>query len=244
MGFDISLSPSKIGVLKDCAGCFYDENVLKIPRPRGIFPSLPGGVDRVMKDCLDAYRGSMMPSLKDKLPGKLWGTKQQIDKLRNWRSGLKVTLTVQNKTVSLIGALDDLILEPNDSYSPFDTKTKGKEPESDGSEYYLHQLDLYALMLRENGMPPSGKGYLDYWFPIQFGGELMKWGSKLFTLSLDPQRGVEWIEKAVTVMVGTRPSSSPNCEYCKFGMAHIGMAASEARKNAAMAGKDTVTYGK
>ena len=221
MGFDISLSPSKIGVLKDCAGCFYDENVLKIPRPRGIFPSLPGGVDRVMKDCLDAYRGSMFPSLMAKLPGKLWGSVQQVNKLRNWRSGLKVEMKVHNKTVSLIGALDDLIIEPDDSYSPFDTKTKGKEPESDGSEYYLHQLDLYALMLRENGMPPSGKGYLDYWFPVQFSDGSMQMKDKLFTLALEPERGKEWVSKAVGVMLGPRPASSPDCEYCAYKDRHI-----------------------
>lgn len=216
MGFDISLSPSKIGVLKDCPRCFYDENVLKIARPRGIFPSLPGGVDRVMKDCMDAYRGSMLKELAYQLPGKLWGTKQQIDKLRNWRSGLKVQLTVQGQTVSLIGALDDLILEPDDSFSPFDTKTKGKEPESDGAIYYLHQLDLYAFMLRENGMPPSGKGYLNYHFPVQFGGDMMKWGSKLYTMSLDANRGKEWIDKAVDVLIGKRPGRTDSCEYCQF----------------------------
>lgn len=33
MGFDISLSPSKIGVLKDCPKCFYNANVLKVDRP-------------------------------------------------------------------------------------------------------------------------------------------------------------------------------------------------------------------
>lgn len=220
MGSVISLSPSKIGVLKDCPRCFYNENVLKIPRPRGIFPSLPGGVDRVMKDCLDAHRGSLTPSLMGELSGKLWGTKPQMDKLRNWRSGLKVELTVEGHAVQLIGALDDLIYEPDDSYSPFDTKTKGREPENDGAEYYQHQLDLYALMLRENGMPPSGKGYLEYWFPVQFTGAEMAWKSKVFTLTISAEQGVDWIKKAVKTIVGTRPSASSDCEYCEYAGRH------------------------
>ena len=75
----ISLSPSKLGVLRDCAKCFYDANMMSCPQPRGIFPSLPGGVDRVMKMYLDQYRGGLPPSLKGQIPGVLWGTVPEIN---------------------------------------------------------------------------------------------------------------------------------------------------------------------
>lgn len=222
MGWDYSLSPSKIGVLKDCPRCFYDAEVLKVARPRGIFPSLPGGVDLVMKNCFDANRSTWLDCLQTEMQGKtLWGTVEQINKLRNWRSGLKATITVKGKVVSLIGALDDLVVEPDGSYSPFDTKTKGKEPSSDGSEYYQHQLDLYALMLRENGMVPSGKGYLNYWFPVHFEGDDMQWHNKLYTLTVSAESGVLWLSKAVDVLIGPRPDMTPGCEYCKFVSAHM-----------------------
>lgn len=222
MGFDFSLSPSKIGVLKDCPKCFYDAEILKIARPRGIFPSLPGGVDLVMKNCFDANRSTWLTCLQTEMQGKtLWGTVDQINKLRNWRSGLKATITVKGKVVSLIGALDDLILESDRSFSPFDTKTKSKEPSSDGSEYYQHQLDLYALMLRENGMVPSGKGYLNYWFPVQFEGGAMQWRNKLYILNVSAESGALWLMKAVDVLTGSRPAETPGCEYCKFVSAHM-----------------------
>lgn len=226
MGFDISLSPSKIGVLKDCPKCFYNANVLKVERPRGIFPSLPGGVDLVMKHCIDAGRPNLTYKLATQLPGRtLWGGKEQINKLRNWRSGLKVELKIQGKTVSLIGALDDLIVEPDGTFSPFDVKTKGKEPETDGAEYYQHQMDLYSLMLRENKMHPSGKAYLDYYFPVAFHEDntgRMEWGDKLFELAVSPARGMEWLEKAVAIMTaGAAPASSSKCEYCAYLTAYI-----------------------
>lgn len=223
MGYDFSLSPSKLNVLRDCERCFFDANVLKIERPRGIFPSLPGGVDGVMKKCLDEFRGGMPPHLAGLITGKLWGTVPQITKLRNWRSGLKANFAIKGKQVSLIGALDDLIVEADDTYSPYDTKTKGAEPKDDGSVYYQGQLDFYALLLRENGMTPSGKAYLDYWFPHALDHDVMRmsWGSKLYTLTADPDRAVKGLEQAVTIMMGEQPDSNPACEYCRFAQARV-----------------------
>lgn len=222
MGWDISLSPSKIGIMKDCPRCFYDANKLKIEQPRGIFPSLPGGVDRVMKNMIDSNRSSWPAPLVQEMAGKrLWGSTVQIDKLRNWRSGLKTVVTVKGVQVSLIGALDDLVLEADGLVSPYDTKTKGDLPKDDGLQYYNHQLDIYALMLRENGMPPSGKGYLNYWFPVLLNGTWMEWGHKLFTVSADADRGLGWVEQAVTVLQGGQPDSGAACGYCRYADARV-----------------------
>lgn len=213
----ISLSPSKLGVLKECDRCFFDANVLKIERPRGIFPSLPNGVDRVMKDWMDADRSTIIEPLRAELSGKkLWGTIAQITKLRNWRSGLKCTLPIAGTQVSLIGALDDLLVEPNEEFSPYDTKTKGSEPKDDGTQYYQQQMDLYALMLRENGMAPSGKAYLCYWWPASVNGAAMTWKHALYQVTADPSRAVELLRKAVAILGGVRPPSNADCEYCAF----------------------------
>lgn len=220
MGWDISLSPSKLGIYRECTRCFYDANVLKIERPRGIFPSLPGGVDRVMKDYGDQYRGQMMPHLATKLTGTLWGTVEQMNKLRNWRSGLKANLTAHGKSVNVIGALDDLVLEQDGTYSPFDTKTKGDVPKDDGSQYYQGQMDIYALFLKQANMTPSGKAYLDYWYPVVTGGDgSITFKDQLYTLTADPGRAVKLIEDAVAVLIGDRPAVNPTCEYCKFAEA-------------------------
>lgn len=223
MGWDFSLSASKLNLLRECPRCFYDANVLKVERPRGIFPSLPGGVDRVMKVCLDQFRGGLPPHLASTLSGTMWGTVAQITKLRNWRSGLKAVLPIKGKMVSLIGALDDLILEADGTYSPYDTKTKGEEPQNDGAQYYLGQMDFYALLLRENGMTPSGKAYLDYWYPMALtqDGKVMSWGNKSYGFTVDPGRAVATLEQAITIMTGGQPDSNPGCEYCRFAQSRV-----------------------
>lgn len=232
MGWDLSLSASKLNLLAECARCFYDANVLKIERPRGIFPSLPGGVDRVMKDYCDKYRQSLPPQLVGKIAGKLWGTPLQIKPLRHWKSGLKAEIKAAGKIVSLIGALDDLIFEDNDSYSPYDVKTKGAEPQDDGARYYQLQCDIYALLLQENGLPPSGKAYLDYHFPIIMDGDKIAFSDKLFVLKTDTERARATTEKAVTLMLGPQPAIDPKCEYCRFAQPRVD-AAVKAQKQGA-----------
>lgn len=216
MGKRRSLSPSKIGVLRDCARCFYDANNLNVARPRGIFPSLPGGVDRAMKEHTDRYRGAMMPELRDYLSGVLWGNVEQINKLRNWKSGLRAIVTVDGEPWEIIGALDDLILEADGTYSPFDTKTKGDVPKDDGSQYYQEQMDIYALFLRENGMTPSGKAYLAYKYPVSLTMDGIAFATKPYTLTASPDRAIDTITKAVRVLNGKRPAAAAECEYCQF----------------------------
>lgn len=228
MSRNYSLSPSKLGLLRDCARCFYDANVLKIERPRGIFPSLPGGVDRVMKDVMDAVRPSLpahlqrFPQLKD---AHFWGSVEQINKLRHWKSGLKAEVKVGATVVSLIGALDDLLVHDGGTYSPFDTKTKGDVPKDDGSQYYGAQMDIYALFLRENGMPPSGRAYLNYWYPVSMaetaGEALMAWDNVLYELTADPERAIGLVAKAVKVLEGEQPEAYPGCEFCRFAQTRV-----------------------
>lgn len=218
--YDYRLSNSKLGLL-ECLRCFYDANVLKINRPEGIFPGLPNGVDAVMKEHSDLFRGGMMPPMDRVLKGTLWGTVEQITKLRNWQSGLKATVKIGTIVVQLIGAFDDVVQEPDETYSPYDTKTKGWKPKDDGSQYYQGQMDLYAFLLRENGMTPSGKAYLNYWYPVQSDGQAIRFEHDLYTLTTNPNRIVELVGRAVAVLTGGQPASNPTCEYCVFAQKRV-----------------------
>ena len=51
----IKLSPSTINLFLECPRCFWFEKAKGIKRPRGIFPSLPGGMDRVIKESFDGF---------------------------------------------------------------------------------------------------------------------------------------------------------------------------------------------
>jgi len=59
------LSPSSLNLMNECERCFWldKHNVWK--RPNGIFPSLPSGMDRILKTHFDKFRdkGLLPPEL-------------------------------------------------------------------------------------------------------------------------------------------------------------------------------------
>ena len=220
----MQLSPSKLNVLNDCPRCFWIEGTLA-KRPRGIFPSLPGGMDRVFKVYFDQFRGSLPGILKEQLPmHALYDNQANLKRWRFWKGGLTATVQTRHGQVTLIGALDDLLINTETGqHEPLDYKTKGSEPKDDGRQYYQTQLDCYALMLEANRMPVSGKAHLVYFWPEKVVGET-NWtspditcGAALYTLDASPTRAKELIEKAAGILSMLKPpEQSETCEYCTF----------------------------
>ena len=60
-------SPSRLSLIKDCPRCFWLHFNKGIKRPEGIFPSLPNGMDKILKAHFDAFRDKeqLPPELKD-----------------------------------------------------------------------------------------------------------------------------------------------------------------------------------
>jgi hypothetical protein len=222
----LQLSPSKMGILRECPRCFWDANNLKFARPRGIFSSLPNGIDLVMKDYFNNFRGSLPPEIRGQVEGVLMKDLATLTKWRSWRTGL--TYVDKALDVKLIGALDECLTTKEGLYIPLDYKTKGSEPQTDGSEYYQLQLDCYMLMLRHNGYKTAGKAYLSYFYPDAIPLILDDQGArdllmfpfkvKVFEIACDADRAVEKIKEAVQILRAPRPEAAPDCEYCKFGI--------------------------
>jgi len=227
--WDFSLSASKLGIFKDCKRCFWLQMTRKIERPRGIFPSLPGGMDRIIKSHFDQHRGDMPPKLRGQVPGVLWGSVEEINKLRNWQSGMKPIIKTPHGTVSLIGALDDLATDMG-LFSPVDAKTKGSPvKEGDTEKYYGHQGDCYALMLRETGKPPSGKAYFFNVWPDMIysnttvgqspGPIQLQFDQRTMVIDVDANRAVAMICQATELLRTADPIKGPEasktCDYCK-----------------------------
>lgn len=209
-------SPSGLSLFKDCARCFWLEKVRNIKRPRGIFPSLPGGMDRVIKAYFDQFRAdrALPPELRDRSEFNgvsLFDDHARLELWRNWRTGLEYN----EDGARLFGALDDLLVKDG-AYIPFDYKTKGSPANEDDSvKYYQTQLDCYALMLEANGMKTLGHGFLLYYSPKSVG----EYGNVLFELqpiriSTDPERAKELFRKSRAVVGEAAPRASTNCEYC------------------------------
>lgn len=233
MSRTFNVSPSKLSILRECPRCFWDANIAGISRPRGPFPSLPGGIDRVVKKYFDQFRGQLPPEIDGKVEGLLFEDMAKLSRWRNWRSGLSCVIKCEVDgefvEMKISGAIDDLIVSEG-IHMPFDYKTKGSEPETDGREYYQNQLNCYELLLNENGMKTKGKSYLAYFYPVSVqnkDGEsvdsLLKrfcgfdFGVKVFELESSVTDAKKMLEYAAKILMSpTRPDPAPGCEYCNF----------------------------
>lgn len=213
----MQLSPSKLSVLDSCPRCFWLENKANIKRPRGIFPSLPGGMDLILKKFYDRERVKGI-DLSDTLAGnKLFQDMAILSKWRNWRSGLSCNV----EGIKLVGAIDDVLVNSTSGeLSPFDYKTKGSEPKDDGSQYYQTQLDCYDLLFKENGYKTTGTAYLAYFYPketiAQGGNQIVTFGVKIFPIKCSAESAKEKIREAIRILNGPMPEASPDCEYCRY----------------------------
>lgn len=231
----ISLSPSKLNLMKDCPRCFYDSYCLKIPRPRGMFSTLPGGMDRILKPRYDAYRlqQKLPPEIEDVMAGShLFGDTLRLKKMRTWQGkGLQTMLF--DGEVKLIGGLDDVLVSPEKLFSPLDYKTKGFEPKDSGAQYYQTQVDCYSLMLERNGFKVANEAWLVYYYPLAANagdgfsmsmGTNISFGCKCYKLQCSQERALGTIRKAADILLGgVRPAAAPECEYCKMIEAKKGL---------------------
>ncbi len=212
------LSPSTLSLFLDCNRCFWLEKIKNIRRPRGIFPSLPSGMDRVIKNYFDAYRP------QKKLPIELRGVdfqgvelfedQKQLDLWREWKTGL---IYRNPEGHELFGALDDLLVKDG-KYIPFDYKTKGSKATEEGAvKYYQNQLDSYALMLNANDLATWDFGFLLFFSPksVAERGQV-EFEVQPIKIKLDPSRSQKIFESAVQLLQGPLPSSLPSCEYCAW----------------------------
>ncbi len=225
MKWDFSLSVSKLNRFNECPRCFWDQCNRKLEY-RGIFPSLPGGLDRVLKGYTDNCRtvGAMPIEMLRAVPAdaKLYGTVEEMKKMRHWKSNpVKPLIATKSGVVSLILAFDDLLVDAR-GISPFDWKSKGDKPKDNGAQYYQTQLDVYSLAGEVHGWKMSGVGYLGYLWPEGYdatGG--MKMGSAVYELGCVSSRAMDLLERATACLSSARPASSETCEMCKFELARI-----------------------
>ncbi|MSR77711.1 MAG: hypothetical protein EXS63_05735 [Candidatus Omnitrophica bacterium] len=212
------LSPSTLSVFRDCPRCFWLDKIKSIKRPRGIFPSLPSGMDRVIKVFFDEYRVLKKPPGDLKGPDfqgvELFEDQKQLDLWRDWKTGLQYKSPDGSV---LFGALDDLLVKDG-KYIPFDYKTKGSPTNEESAvKYYQTQLDCYSLMLEANGLDTEDYGFLLYFSPKtvrERGG--VEFEVQPIKIALDSRRAKAIFENAIQLLNGPLPLSAPACEYCAW----------------------------
>lgn len=210
-------SPSSLNLFLECSRCFWLDKNRGIKRPRGIFPSLPGGMDLVIKKYFDSYRmnDDMPPEIKGRIAGKLFTDITVLEKWRNWRNS-DLYYEDKESNAILIGALDDCLLE-DIYYIPLDYKTRGSELREDPRKYYQNQLDCYCLMLEHSGFKTKGLAYLLYYWPIEVRhGGIVKFQVKPIKIETNLESAKNVVKEAAILLSASMPEPSHNCEYCSL----------------------------
>lgn len=233
----VFLSPTLMGMARECQRCAYDQLILRLKRPRGAFPSLPGGMDEMLKKYTDSYRGKLPPELAHLVGHRLVDDQKLIDTFRQW-NGIRVnsdhlvdrpTKNMPTRKIShsliLTGGIDDLLYNEKGEVVVLDFKTKKDEPnDAYGERYYQHTMETYGHMLQEQGFKVSTDAYLWYWWPESVNPDgSIKFGQKTLhmTLDLDATKArlheiAEMLPAVSVEAMKYRPAPAPECEYCNF----------------------------
>lgn len=214
----MQLSYSALGVFKDCPRCFWLDRNKKLLRPRGIFSSLPTGIDGLLKEQLEPYRGKRLPESTEykQLDGFILYAGDDLKKMRNWKTNpLKMT---DPKGNIIVGAFDDLLHNPEtDEYAFLDYKTKGSEPDQAYCEkYYQTQVDIYTRFLILGGKKVASFGVFFYFWPVALPGGLIEFMSKPFFITPHPEAAEQLFVDAIGCLEGPLPQPSNVCVYCEY----------------------------
>ena len=203
------LSASTLKLFQECPRCFWLHINKKIERPRGPFPSLPSGIDRVLKAYYESYRGkgSLPPLIAGKLDGKLSTT------------ALTIGFNDPATGARLWGKLDDCVIRPDQRLTPLDHKTRASAPNdaSYSEKYYKFQMDVYTLLLERNGHPTTRTAYVIYYFPVE--GVLhdgFPFEIAVHHIATDPDGAYRVFAEACRCLEGPLPPSGEACEFCRW----------------------------
>ena len=210
------LSPSSINLMIDCPRCFWLQIVKGISRPSGAFPSLPSGMDAVLKKHFDRFmeKGELPPELISLKDYQLFDDKEL---LKIWRSNFKGLEYLDNKSgILLHGAIDNILVKRK-KLVVLDYKTRGFPLKEDTHEHYIMQMNLYNFLLRKNGYQTEDYTYLLFYHPKEVleTGEVV-FNTDLVKVKIYAKEGERIFQEAIKLINGEEPECSENCEYCKW----------------------------
>ena len=212
---NFKLSPSSLNLMSECPRCFWLTQHKVWTRPSGIFPSLPSGMDSILKKHFDRFRD------KGELPPELRNTECEEDKcklfddeekMKVWRSNLKGISWTDKDGNILHGAVDNL-LQKGKKLIVLDYKTRGFPLKEDTHEHYQNQLDIYNFLLQMNDYETEDYAFLLFYHPK----EVMPTGEVIFNTDLkkmkvDVKNAGELFEDAIRLLNGDCPKKS--CVWC------------------------------
>ena len=212
------LSPSSLGLMKECPRCFWLAQHKVWKRPAGIFPSLPSGMDKILKVHFDKFRdkGQLPPELCEGKVGKECSRMKLFDDkelLKIWQSNFKGIQFTDKKGNMLRGAVDN-ILKKGKKLIVLDYKTRGYDLKEDTHVHYQDQIDIYNFLLRKNNYETEDYGFLLFYVPkeVTFTGEVI-FDTTLVKMKVDVESAEKVWKKAIKLLDGECPNGS--CEWCE-----------------------------
>ena len=209
------LSPSALSLMKECPRCFWLTQHGVWKRPAGIFPSLPSGMDKILKIHFNKFME------KGKLPPELCSCKEcnnmklfdDTELLAIWRSNFKGISYEDKKGNILRGAVDNLLMKGK-KLIVLDYKTRGYKLKEDTAEHYQDQLDIYNFLLRKAGYQTEDYSFLLFYVPK----EVLETGEVIFDTTLkkmkvDVKNAEKIWEKALDLLEKECPEKT--CEWCE-----------------------------
>ncbi len=226
------LSASTLKLFQECPRCFWLHINKKIERPRGPFPSLPSGIDRVLKGYFDTYRqqGLLPPLIRGKIEGRLAS------------NALTLGFNDARTHARLWGKLDDCLVLPDARLAPLDHKTRASAPDgvSYTEKYYQFQMDVYTLLLERNGHSVSRSAYVVYYFPVE--GALhdgFPFEITVHNIATHPEEAYRVFVDGCRCLEGPLPEASDTCAFCRWAQTRAGLSSVPPRSTVTTA--DTVS---
>ena len=208
-------SPSSLSLRKDCPRCFWLHFNKKIKRPETIFPSLPSGMDKVLKEHFEYFRKEkkLPPELKELNGVSLFDDEELLTVWQNNFRGISWTDDHGNV---LKGAVD-MLLQKGKKLIVLDFKTRGFPVKEDTHLHYKDQLDIYNFLLRKNGYATEDYSYLLFYHPLNVDADgKVNFHAHRVTMDVDIKNAERIVKEALNVLAGEMPLAAEECGFCKW----------------------------
>jgi hypothetical protein len=206
----VRVSQTTLNLLRECERCFWLHlhGVRRPEGPEGPWPTITRGLDTVISHYCAPYRDQhvLPPLLLQHLGGRL--------------VTVRIGPCVDEDTgLTLVDRLDGCLEVDGGLFAPIDHKTRGLAPNGVEAADRL-QLDVYTLLLAENGYSVAGYGVLVCYVPVD--GELhngFPFQVYVRKVDTDAERARTWLRRARAVLdLADPPAASPDCTYCRWAL--------------------------
>ena len=210
------LSPSSLALMEECPRCFWLEKHKIWKRPSSGFPTLPSGMDKILKTHFDKFmrKGLLPPEIKDHHHTRGLKLFDNESLLAEWRNNLKGISWTDSQGNILHGAVDNILINGK-KLIVLDYKTRGFQLKEDTADHYQHQIDIYNFLLQKNSYETENYAFLLFYIPshVLETGEFVfdavlarrdiniKHAEALFSKAIKllnsecPEKGCEWCER-------------------------------------------------